>query len=235
MDEHPAAPLVLVADDEPAVRAAVADALEVHSYRVITAGDGPGALRAVAEHEPDLVVLDVLMPGLDGLGVCRALRAAGRRVPILVLTARAAAEDRVSGLDAGADDYVVKPYHLGELLARVRALLRRSGAEPGADPVEAPPRVADLVLDPASRQGHRGERTIQFTETEFALLDLLLRNRGQVLTREVITERVWGYDFGPASNPVEVYIRYLRRKLEAEGEPRLVHTVRGVGYQLREP
>jgi two-component system response regulator MprA len=233
MNERPAAPLVLVADDEPAVRAAVADALEVHSYRVITAEDGPAALRAVAEHEPDLVVLDVLMPGLDGLGVCRALRAAGRRVPILVLTARAAAEDRVSGLDAGADDYVVKPYHLGELLARVRALLRRSGAEAG--PAEAPPRVADLVLDPASRQGHRGERTIQFTETEFALLDLLLRNRGQVLTREVITERVWGYDFGPASNPVEVYIRYLRRKLEAEGEPRLVHTVRGVGYQLREP
>ncbi|MGH9059581.1 MAG: response regulator transcription factor [Acidimicrobiales bacterium] len=231
MDERPAPPLVLVADDEPAVRAAVADALEVHSYRVVTAGDGPAALRAVAEHEPDLVVLDVLMPGLDGLGVCRALRAAGRRVPILMLTARADAEDRVGGLDAGADDYVVKPYHLGELLARVRALLRRGVTEP----VEAPPGVADLVLDPASRQGRRGERIIQFTETEFALLELLLRNRGQVLTREVITERVWGYDFGPASNPVEVYIRYLRRKLEAEGEPRLVHTVRGVGYQLREP
>ncbi|MDT8913235.1 response regulator transcription factor [Amycolatopsis sp. PS_44_ISF1] len=230
MDES-LAPLVLVADDEPAVRAAVADALEAHAYRVVTAEDGPAALRAVSAHGPDLVLLDVLMPGIDGLGVCRALRAAGNRVPILVLTARAAADDRVGGLDAGADDYVVKPYHLGELLARVRALLRRGGPEPDG----APPRVADLVLDPVSRQGRRGERTIQFTGTEFALLELLLRNRGQVLTREVITERVWGYDFGPASNPVEVYIRYLRRKLEAEGEPRLVHTVRGVGYQLREP
>jgi two-component system, OmpR family, response regulator MprA len=215
---------ILVADDEPAVLAAVGDALVVHDYRVHTASDGGAALRMVGELRPDLVVLDVMMPSMDGLGVCRALRAAGDRTPILVLTARAATQDRIDGLDAGADDYLVKPFDLGELLARVRALLRR-----GVGDVT---RFADLVLDPAVRQGTRGTRLIQFSETEFALLDLFVRHPGQVLTREVIADRVWGHDFGPASNPVEVYVRYLRRKL---GEPRLIHTVRGVGYQLRTP
>ncbi|WP_215543440.1 response regulator transcription factor [Amycolatopsis sp. CA-230715] len=221
---------VLVVDDEPAVRAALADALELQSYRVRTAPDGESALRAIAEARPDLIVLDVVMPGLDGLAVCRAVRAAGDRTPILVLTARSASRDRIDGLDAGADDYVVKPYDLGELLARVRALLRRVGGTG-----TAVLGFADLTLDEASRQGRRGSRVIQFTETEFALLALLTRNAGQVLTRDVITDRVWGYDFGPAGNSVEVYVRYLRRKLEADGEPRLVHTVRGIGYQLRLP
>ncbi|MFD5248198.1 response regulator transcription factor [Amycolatopsis sp. NPDC058340] len=221
---------LLVVDDEPAVRAALTDALELQSYRVHTASDGTGALRAVGELRPDLILLDVVMPGLDGLGVCRALRDAGDRTPILVLTARTGSQDRIDGLDAGADDYVVKPYDLGELLARVRALLRRVG-----DAGTAVVAFADLTLDEAARQGRRGERVIQFSETEFALLELLVRNAGQVLTRELITDRVWGYDFGPAGNSVEVYIRYVRRKLEAEGEPRLIHTVRGVGYQLRLP
>lgn len=221
---------VLVVDDEPVVREAVTDALRMHGYDVHVAADGREALNIVWRLRPDLVVLDVVMPRLDGIGVCRELRRAGDWTPVLVLTARSAAPDRIEGLDAGADDYLVKPFDLGELLARVRALLRRTPASEVDTEGHA-----DLTLDRAARQGRRGGRVIQFTETEFALLDLLVRNAGQVLTREVITDRVWGYDFGPAGNPVEVYIRYLRRKLEADGEPRLVHTVRGVGYQLRSP
>jgi two-component system response regulator MprA len=171
------------------------------------------------------------MPGVDGLEVCRRLRAGGDRTPILMLTARHATADRVAGLDAGADDYLVKPFALEELLARIRALLRRVGPEPGDDDVL---RVADLTLDPSSRIVRRDERTMELTRTEFSLLELLMRNSGQVLTREVIFDRVWGYDFGANSNSLEVYIGYLRRKTEAEGESRLIHTVRGVGYVLRE-
>lgn len=230
MDQRTRSTSILVVDDEPAVRAAVADALQLQTYQVHTATDGHHALRVVAEVRPDLILLDLVMPQLDGLAVCRALRAAGNRTPILVLTARSAAQDRIDGLDAGADDYVTKPFDLGELLARVRALLRRITT---ADTAEL--HYADLTLDVAARQGRRAGRLIQFTETEFAMLELLIRNAGQVLTREVVVDRVWGYDFGPASNSVEVYIGYLRRKLEAGGEPRLVHTVRGVGYQLRLP
>ncbi|AKU18163.1 response regulator transcription factor [Luteipulveratus mongoliensis] len=229
MADHDRPTAVLVVDDEPAVREAITDALTVHGYDVTSAMDGGEALAVLASRDVDLVLLDVVMPGLDGLGVCRALRAAGDRTPILMLTARSETPDRVAGLDAGADDYLVKPFDLGELLARVRALLRRSA--PTLD--EAPLVFDDLELDAAARQGRRGERVIQFSQTEFALLELLVRHPGQVLTRDVIVERVWGYDLGPTSNSIEVYIRYLRQKLEADGEPRLVHTVRGAGYQLR--
>jgi len=222
---------LLVVDDEPAVRDALDRALRAEGYRVTTAGDGRAALDRMAEERPDLIVLDVLMPVMDGLEVCRALRAAGDRTPILVLTARDSVADRVEGLDAGADDYLVKPFALDELLARIRALLRRS--TPGAD--ERPLRFEDLELDPVTRDVRRGDRTIELTRTEFLLLELFLANPRRVLTREIIFDRVWGYDFGPSSNALEVYVGYLRRKTEAEGEPRLIHTVRGVGYVLREP
>ena len=222
---------VLVVDDEPAVRDALDRALRAEGYRVTTAGDGRAALDAMAADAPDLVVMDVLMPLMDGLEATRALRAAGDRTPVLVLTARDSVADRVEGLDAGADDYLVKPFALDELLARIRALLRRT--TPGAD--ERPLRFADLELDPVTRDVHRGDRPIELTRTEFLLLELFLRNPRRVLTREVIFDRVWGYDFGPSSNALEVYVGYLRRKTEAEGEPRLLHTVRGVGYVLCEP
>ncbi len=222
---------VLVVDDEPAVRDALDRALRAEGYRVTTAIDGRQALERVAEDHPDAVVLDILMPVMDGLEACRELRARGDRTPILILTARDSVSDRVEGLDAGADDYLVKPFALEELLARIRALLRRSS--PSAD--ERPMRFADLELDPVTREVRRGERPIELTRTEFALLELFLRNPRRVLTREVIFDRVWGYDFGPSSNALEVYVGYLRRKTEAEGEPRLIHTVRGVGYVLREP
>jgi two-component system, OmpR family, response regulator MprA len=222
---------ILVVDDEPAVREAIDRALRLDGYRTELAGDGRMALSAIATAPPDAVVLDVLMPEVDGLEVCRRLRAAGDRTPVLVLTARDAIADRVRGLDAGADDYLVKPFALEELLARLRALLRRSrdGEEDGVL------RFADLVLDPSRYYVHRGGRPIELTRTEFSLLELFLRNPRQVLTRSVIFERVWGYDFGPASNSLEVYVGYLRRKTEAIGEPRLLHTVRGVGYVLRSP
>jgi two-component system response regulator MprA len=216
---------VLVVDDDAAVRDSVADVLEVEGYEVHTARDGKQALIAVVDTEPDLVVLDVLMPGLDGLAVCRTLRRQGDRTPILMLTARDSVGDRVDGLDAGADDYLVKPFDPQELLARLRALLRRAYPE-------GPLAYADLTLEPEARRGRRGSRVIQFSETEFALLELLVRNAGQVLPREVIMDRVWGYDFGPDSNSLGVYVGYLRRKLEEHGEPRLLHTVRGLGYLL---
>jgi two-component system response regulator MprA len=222
---------VLVVDDEPALREALSRALRADGYHVTTAPDGRAALDAMAAERPDLIVMDVLMPVLDGLEATRSIRAAGDRTPILVLTARDSVADRVEGLDAGADDYVVKPFALDELLARIRALLRRS--TPGAD--DLPLRVADLELDPVTREVRRGDRAFELTRTEFLLLELFLRNARRVLTREVIFDRVWGYDFGPSSNALEVYIGYLRRKTEAEGEPRLIHTVRGVGYVLREP
>jgi len=198
---------------------------------VRTADDGRAALDDLLTTPADAILLDVTMPGVDGLEVCRRLRAAGDQTPILMLTARHATADRVAGLDAGADDYLVKPFALEELLARIRALLRRVGPEAGSDEIL---RVADLSLQPSTRIVRRGERTMELTRTEFSLLELLLRNAGQVLTREVIFDRVWGYDFGANSNSLEVYIGYLRRKTEADGEPRLIHTVRGVGYVLRQ-
>jgi len=220
---------ILVVDDEPAVRDAVDRALRLDGHEVALAADGRAALDAVATAPPAALVLDLLMPRVDGLEVCRRLRAAGDRTPVLVLTARDAVEDRVRGLDAGADDYLVKPFALEELLARVRALLRRA-EPPGA---EGPLRFADLELDPGAYTVRRGERPIELTRTEFALLELFLRHPRQVLTRSIVFDRVWGYDFGPASNSLEVYVGYLRRKTEAGGEPRLLHTVRGVGYVLR--
>ncbi|HET7235967.1 MAG TPA: response regulator transcription factor [Actinomycetota bacterium] len=220
---------VLVIDDEPAVRDALERALRTAGYLVRTADDGAQGLDAIADEHPDVVVLDVLMPVMDGFETCRRLRGSGDRTPVLMLTARDAVGDRVDGLDAGADDYVVKPFALDELLARIRALLRRSGVGD-----EKPLGFADLELDPVTREVHRGGRAIELSRTEFSLLELFLLNPRRVLTREVIFDRVWGYDFGPTSNTLEVYVGYLRRKTEAEGEPRLIHTVRGVGYVLKE-
>jgi two-component system, OmpR family, response regulator MprA len=220
---------ILVVDDERSVREALRRALELEGYDVELAGNGHEALHKLdeREREPDVVVLDVLMPGIDGLEVCRRLRRAGRRLPVLMLTARAEVADRVAGLDAGADDYIVKPFALEELFARLRALLRR--ASDGSETLG----FADLALDPATREVLRDGRPIELTRTEFALLELFLRNPRQVLTRSLIYERVWGYDFGPGSNSLDVYIGYLRRKTEAGGKPRLIQTVRGVGYALR--
>jgi two-component system response regulator MprA len=220
---------VLVVDDEPAVRSALQRALRLEGYDVELAANGSEALLRAGSAAPDVVVLDVLMPELDGLEVARRLRATGSRTPILMLTARDGVADRVGGLDSGADDYLVKPFALEELLARLRALLRRAGAE-----ANGVLRYAGVELDTGTREVRRGERDIELTRTEFLLLELFLRNPRQVLTRSVIFERVWGYDFGPSSNSLEVYVGYLRRKLEAGGEPRLIQTVRGVGYALRE-
>jgi two-component system, OmpR family, response regulator MprA len=221
---------LLVVDDEPPMRAALKRALELGGFEVALAADGDEGLATAAALRPDLVVLDVLMPGVDGLEVCRELRARGDRTPILMLTARDAVADRVEGLEAGADDYLVKPFALEELLARIRALLRRV-AEPAS---EWPLSFADLRLDPISYSVHRGDRSLELTRTEHLLLELFLENPRRVLSREVIFERVWDYDFGPRSKALDVYIGYLRRKTEAAGEPRLIHTVRGVGYVLRE-
>jgi two-component system response regulator MprA len=220
---------ILVVDDEPAVRTALRRALEQAGYAVGLAADGAEALAAVAARPPDAVVLDVLMPGVDGLQTCRRLRADGNAVAVLMLTARDAVSDRVAGLDAGADDYLVKPFALEELLARLRALLRRTGT--GDE--DGRLRVEDLTMDVAAHTVHRGARPIDLTRTEFALLELFMRNPRQVLTRDLIHERIWGYDFGPESNALGVYVGYLRRKIEAGGEPRLIQTVRGVGYALR--
>ena len=223
---------ILVVDDERAVRESLRRALELEGYEIELAGDGSEALATLGpeEPQPDAVILDVLMPGVDGLEVCRRLRATGNHVPVLMLTARDEVENRVAGLDAGADDYVTKPFALEELLARVRALLRRTADTDGGEVLS----FADVTLDLGTREVRRGGRSIELTRTEFALLELLLRNPRQVLTRSIIFERVWGYDFGFASNSLDVYIGYLRRKTEAGGEPRLIHTVRGVGYALRE-
>ena len=221
---------VLVVDDDPQLRDALCLALQLDGYRVETATDGARALEALPAVRPDLLVLDVMMPYVGGVEVCRRMRAAGDRTPILVLTARDQVDDRVAGLDAGADDYLVKPFALAELRARLRALARRSAdVLPGAEEL----RCDDLALDQATRRAYRGDRPIDLTRTEYALLELLLRNACRVLTREVIVDRVWGYELEPASNSLEVFIGYLRRKTEAAGEPRLIHTVRGVGYQLR--
>ena len=222
---------ILVVDDEPAVRRALERALRLDSYDVELAADGREALDRLAEHPADAVILDVMMPGLDGLEVCRRIRSAGDRTPILMLTARDAIDDRVKGLDVGADDYLVKPFALRELQARLRALLRRT-SEDGTDGEIL--RFGDLVLDPIAHEVFRGERKIELSKTEFLLLELFMKHPKQVLTRSTIFENVWGYDFGPTSNALGVYIGYLRRKTEEGGEPRLLHTVRGIGYVLRD-
>jgi two-component system, OmpR family, response regulator MprA len=221
---------LLIVDDEAAVRAALERALALEGYEVEVAADGDEALRRLRSDSPDALILDVLMPTVDGLEVARRLRNAGDDVPILMLTARDAVADRVEGLDAGADDYLVKPFALEELFARVRALLRRTGLEESPDV----PRFGDLELDPSAHRARRGNRELQLTRTEFLLLELFMMNPTRVLSRSVIFDRVWDYDFGPASNALEVYIGYLRRKTEAGGEPRVIHTVRGVGYVLRD-
>ena len=220
---------LLVVDDDPSVREALALLLDLNGFDVDTAQDGREAIRTMAVASPDAVILDVLMPGIDGIEVCRRMRAVGDRTPVLMLTARTELGDRVAGLEAGADDYLAKPFAREELIARLRALLRRTGWE-GDDRTL---RFDDLELDPVLHEVRRGDRVLELTRTEFLLLELLMNHPRQVLTRSTIFERVWGYDFGPASNSLEVYIGYLRRKTEAKGEPRLVQTVRGVGYVLR--
>jgi len=220
---------ILVVDDERAVRESLGRALELEGYNVEYAADGGEALYRLEAEQPDAVVLDVLMPGIDGLEVARRVRKSGNRVPVLMLTAREEVQDRVAGLDAGADDYVTKPFALEELVARLRALLRRS-TDGGGESL----RFADLELNTGTREVFRSGDPIELTRTEFSLLELFLRNPRQVLTRSVIFERVWGYDFGFASNSLDVYIGYLRRKTEAGGKSRLIQTVRGVGYALRE-
>jgi two-component system response regulator MprA len=219
---------VLVAEDDRAVRESIERALSFEGYEVLTAPDGSEAIQRVLNDKPDAIVLDVMMPHVDGLEVARRLRSHGVKTPILMLTARAEISDRVAGLDAGADDYLVKPYALPELLARLRALLRRTALTEGAESL----RVDDLVLDPGTRTVTRGGVEVELTKTEFALLELLMSNVGHVLSRSQIYERVWDYDFGPTSNSLEVYVGYLRRKT---GDPKLIHTVRGVGYVIREP
>jgi two-component system response regulator MprA len=221
---------VLVTDDERSVRAAVRRALTLEGYRVTEAEDGARALEVIASDRPDAIVLDVMMPELDGYQVCRALRDGGDSTPILMLTARDEIDQRVKGLDAGADDYLVKPFALEELLARLRALIRRSS--PDDDGVL---RFAELELDLNLYEARVNGNSLKLTRTEFALLELLLRHPRQVLPRSMINERVWGYDFGPASNSLGVYVGYLRRKLQEHGADRLIQTVRGVGYILREP
>ena len=220
---------VLIVDDEPGVRSALERALALERHDVALAEDGQQALDLLAESAVDAIVLDVAMPRVNGLEVCRRLRAAGDRTPVLMLTARDAIDDRVDGLDAGADDYLVKPFALRELLARLRALLRR--LEPDGPTLA----FADLKLDRSAHEARRGSRLIELSRTEFTLLELFLEHPRQVLTRATLFERVWGYDFGATSNALGVYIGYLRRKTEAGGERRLLHTVRGVGYVLRDP
>ncbi|HEX2894354.1 MAG TPA: response regulator transcription factor [Marmoricola sp.] len=226
-------PHVLVVDDDRAVRESLRRSLEFNGYAVSLAEDGAAALAGISSTNPDAIVMDVMMPRLDGIETTRALRSVGNQVPILVLTARDAVGDRVEGLDAGADDYLTKPFALDELLARLRALLRRAAPEPGTSADEQL-EFADLSMDLASREVRRGDRLIVLTRTEFTLLELFLRRPRRVLERSFILEEVWGFDFPTTANSLEVYIGYLRRKTEAEGEPRLLHTVRGVGYVLRE-
>jgi len=224
-------PLILIAEDDPEVRKALERIISFEGYDHVSANDGAAALEAVKEHEPSLIILDVMMPYVDGLTVCRTLRARGDRTPVLMLTAREEIPDRVAGLDAGADDYVAKPFSLDELLARIRALLRRAEPMDDAESLSA----LDIRIDVASRRAFRGDRVVDLTKMEFELLELLVRNSGIVLERSVMYERIWGYDFGDDSKSLDVHISYLRRKLEEGDEPRVIQTVRGVGYVLREP
>jgi two-component system response regulator MprA len=226
---------ILIVDDEPAVREALQRSLAFEGYGTEVAVDGVDALARAEAYAPDLIVLDIQMPRMDGLTAARRLRSAGSKVPILMLTARDTVGDRVTGLDAGADDYLVKPFELDELFARVRALLRRSSYAAAADaaPDDDVLAFADLRMDLATREVTRGTRRVELTRTEFTLLEMFLAHPRQVLTREQILKAVWGFDFEPSSNSLDVYVMYLRRKTEAAGEPRLVHTVRGVGYVLR--
>jgi two-component system, OmpR family, response regulator MprA len=223
---------VLVVDDDRAVRESLRRSLEFNGYAVALAADGAEALASISGSAPDVVVMDVMMPRLDGLEATRALRKAGNDVPILVLTARDAVGDRVEGLDAGADDYLTKPFALQELLARLRALLRR--VVPHEDAPDETLTFADISMDMASREVRRGDRLVELTRTEFALLEMFLRRPRRVLERSFILEEVWGYDFPTTANSLEVYVGYVRRKTEAGGEPRLIHTVRGVGYVLKQ-
>ena len=221
---------VLLIEDEPQIAGFISRGLVREGYTVVNAPDGETGLEMAFSELPDLIILDIMLPGMDGLSVCRQIREGELQTPILMLTAKDAVPDRVAGLEAGADDYLVKPFAFEELLARVRALGRRRA------PIEsdAPISFADLTLDPTTRMATRAERTIELTAKEYDLLELFMRHPNQVLTRDQIYDRIWGYDFGGESNIIEVYIRYLRSKLEADGEPRLLHTVRGVGYALRE-
>lgn len=221
---------ILVIEDETKIASFISRALRTEGYQVQVALDGETGLEHALENTPDLIILDIMLPGIDGLTVCRQLRAAEIKIPVLMLTAKDAVPDEISGLDAGADDYLTKPFHLERLLAHIRALLRRTTPPESKTPLT----FADLTLDPSTRLAHRGEREIEFTAKEYELLDLFMRHPRQVLTRDQIYEQIWGYDFGGESNIIEVYVRYLRAKLEADGEPRLLHTVRGVGYVLRE-
>ena len=222
---------ILVIEDDEGIAGTLYRGLTFEGYKVNIAYDGPAGLASVRDDPPDLIVLDWMLPGLDGLEVCRRIRAAGN-TPIMMLTAKDAVADRVQGLDAGADDYVVKPFAFDELLARVRALLRR--AKPAAEGPGEVLKVNDLIMNTGTREVWRGTRKIDLTAKEFDLLELFMRNPRQVLTREMIYDRIWGYDFGGESNIIEVYVRYLRQKLESENEPRLLQTVRGYGYALRE-
>ena len=230
-------PAILVVDDEPAVREALRAGLEFEGYQVTTAADGLGALEQIAKSMPDALVLDVMMPRMDGLTVLRRLRSFNPSLPVLLLTARDTVGDRVTGLDVGADDYLTKPFDLDELLARIRAMLRRGAllieAEQAAEEPEEVLEYQDLRMDLLTRDVLRGDRRIELTRTEFSLLEMFLRHPRQVLAREQLLTSIWGFDFGPTSNSLDVYVMYLRRKTEAGGEPRLLHTVRGVGYVLR--
>lgn len=236
-DEEDRAMRLLVVEDDPALAASLSRSLEFEGYDVAVAGDGESALTTLVAQPVDCLVLDVGLPGISGLELTRRLRRDGDETPVLMLTARQLTGDRVSGLDAGADDYLVKPFELEELLARIRALLRRSsnGNGNGHTEVDGQLVLADLRLDPRSHEVWRGEREIGLTRTEFQLLELMLGHPRHVLTRAQIWQHVWGYDFDPGSNTLEVFVGYLRRKTEADGEPRLIHTVRGAGYVLREP
>lgn len=236
---------VLLAEDDRAIRHALERALTLEGYRVTAVADGVEALAQAHRTPPDVLVLDVMMPGIDGLQVCRVLRAEGDRTPILMLTALVETQDRIAGLDAGADDYVVKPFDVEEVFARLRALLRRTSEANGPAPVDVPKQApaessgrlieaAGLRMDPQARRVWRGTRELEMTRTEFELLELLVRNAGIVLDHSTIYDRIWGYDFGPGSKNLAVYVGYLRRKLDEPGAPQLIHTVRGVGYVLRE-
>lgn len=223
---------MLLAEDDGPIRKSLGRALHLEGYRVIAVPDGVQALAAAHRERPDVLVLDVMMPSVDGLGVCQVLRAEGDRTPVLMLTARVETSDRVAGLDAGADDYMAKPFDIEELFARLRALLRRAGA---GEENNSMLQIADLRLDPDARRVWRGARELALSRTEFDLLELLARNEGIVLGHSTIYERIWGYDFGPGSKNLTVYIGYLRRKLDPPGHPPLIHTVRGIGYTLRQP